>query len=97
MATYVSLCKYTAQGLQNIKGAPKRTEDAIKAAAAIGVKIRETLWLQGEYDLLVIAEASDETAMTAFTLNVLKQGNLHTHTTHAFTIDEMKKILEKVS
>ena len=58
MATFVILYKYTEQGIRNIKDAPKRTEAAKKAAAKAGMTIRETLWLQGEYDFLAIGEAA---------------------------------------
>jgi uncharacterized protein with GYD domain len=96
MPTYVILYKYTEQGIRNFKEAPKRVEAAVKAAAKAGIKIKETLWLQGEYDFLSIGEAEDEYAATAFNINVLKQGNVHTHTMRAFTAAEMTKILAKV-
>jgi len=96
MATFVILYKYTEQGIKNIKDAPKRVEAATKAAAKAGIKIKETLWLQGEYDFLSIGEAEDEYAATAFNINVLKQGNVHTHTMRAYTAAEMTKILAKV-
>jgi len=96
MATYLVLYKYTEQGIQRIKEAPRRVEAAKKAAEKAGVKIKETLWLQGEYDFMVISEADDETAATAFGLNVAKQGNVRAVTMRAFTVAEMEKILAKV-
>ena len=56
MATFVVLYKFTEQGVRNIKDSPKRTEAAVKAAARAGMTIRETLWLQGEYDFMAIVE-----------------------------------------
>jgi uncharacterized protein with GYD domain len=97
MATFVILYKYTEQGIRNIKDAPKRVEAATKAAAKAGIKIKETLWLQGEYDFLSIGEAEDEYAATAFNINILKQGNVHTHTMRAYTAAETTKILERVA
>jgi uncharacterized protein with GYD domain len=97
MATYVVLYKYTEQGIKDIKDAPKRAEAAKKAAAQAGITPKETLWLQGEYDFLSIAEVPDEYAATAFGINVLKQGNLHSHTMRAFTLAEITKILEHVN
>ena len=96
MATFVILYKYTEQGIRNIKDAPKRVEAAKKAAAEAGMTVRETLWLQGEYDFMAIAEAPDEAVLTAFNLNVLKLGNVTTQTLRAFTVAEMTKILEHV-
>jgi uncharacterized protein with GYD domain len=96
VATFVILYKYTEQGIKNIKDAPKRVEAAKKAAAKAGITIKETLWLQGEYDFLAIGEAADEHALTAFNINTLKLGNVHTHTMRAFTVEEMTKILAHV-
>ena len=97
MATYLILYKYTQQGINAIKDAPKRVEAAKKAAAEAGVTIRETMWLQGEYDFMAITEANDEIAATAFGLNIAKQGNVRAVTMRAFTIAEMGKILAKVA
>jgi uncharacterized protein with GYD domain len=58
---------------------------------------KEVLWLQGQHDLVVISEAADEIASTAFTLNTYKMGNVRGQTFRAFTAAEMEKILEKVA
>jgi len=97
MATYVSLCNFTEKGAHEIKDTLKRTEAAKSAAKQIGMTIKEVLWLQGQYDIAVISEGSDEIAMTAVTLNTIKAGNVHGQTMRAFTAAEMAKILEKVS
>ncbi|MFZ0602695.1 MAG: GYD domain-containing protein [Roseiarcus sp.] len=96
MATFVVLYKFTEQGVRNIKDSPKRTEAAVKAAARAGMTIRETLWLQGEYDFMAIVEGADELAATAFNINILKLGNVRSHSMRAFTAQEMTKILERV-
>lgn len=97
MTTFVTLYKYTDQGMRTIKDAPARLEAAKKAAAQAGMTIKETLWLQGEYDFMVISEASDEIASTAFALSVAKMGNIRGQTMRAFTAAEMAQILAKVS
>ena len=38
MPTYIGLYKLTDQGIKNIKDAPQRIEEAIKAAEAMGGK-----------------------------------------------------------
>ena len=43
------------------------------------------------------SEGSDEIAMTSFTLNTIKAGNIRMQTLRAFTAGEMAKILEKVA
>ena len=96
MATYVTLYTFTDQGLKNIKDTVKRAEAAKKAAAAAGIQVKETLWLQGQYDLIAISEAPDEMTGTALTLNTVRHGNVHSMTMRAYTAAEMEKILEKV-
>jgi len=97
MATYVTLYNFTDKGAQNIKDSLKRVEAAKAAAKQIGMTVKEVLWLQGPYDIVAIAEGSDELAMTAFTLNTLKAGNVRMQTLRAFTAAEMAKALEKVA
>ncbi len=97
MATYVTLFNYTEKGTAGIKDTLKRLEAAKAAAKQIGMTVKEVLWLQGQYDGVIISEGSDEIAMTAFTLNTLKAGNVRMQTLRAFTAAEMGKILEKVS
>jgi uncharacterized protein with GYD domain len=96
MATYVTLYNYTEQGIRNIKDAPKRVEAAKRSAEQAGITIKATLWLQGEYDFLIISEAPDELSVAAFQLNTAKQGNVRTLTLRAFTPAEMEKILTMV-
>ena len=97
MATYVTLYNFTEQGLKTIKDTVKRTEAAKKAAAANGMQVKEVLWVQGQYDVVIISEASDETKANAFALSTLKMGNVRGQTLRAFTAAEMEKILEHVA
>jgi len=96
MATYVTLYNFTDQALPNIKHTLRRAAAAKQAATQAGVTVKEILWLQGQYNLLVISESSDEVTAAAFSLNILKQGNLRGQTLRAITAAEMEKILEKV-
>ena len=97
MATYVTLFNFTEKGAREIKDTLKRVEAAKAAAKQFGVTIKEVLWLQGQYDLVAITEATDEIAAAALTLNTIKLGNSRVQTMRAFTAAEMAKILEKVT
>jgi len=96
MPTCVHLFNFTEQGLRNIKDTVKRAEALKKAGSEMGVTLKEILWTQGQYDIVVIAEAPDEATGNAFLLNVLKAGNLRGETLRAFPAAEMEKVLEKV-
>jgi len=41
MPTYVSLLRYTDQGVRNIKDAPKRLDEAKKAFKAVGGELKQ--------------------------------------------------------
>ena len=97
MTTYVTLYNFTEQGLKTIKDTVKRTEAAKKAAETQGVRVKEVLWVEGQYDLVVVTESSDDTKATAFALSTLKLGNARKVCPRTFTAAEMKKILEHVA
>ena len=71
-------------------------EAAEQAASEIGIKLKEIVWTQGQYDLVAIWETSDETAAGGFMFNLLKAGNVRTQTLRAFSAAEIKKMLERV-
>jgi len=96
MPTFVTLSNFTDQGMKSIKDTTKRAEAFKKAAKDAGVTVKELLWTQGQYDLVTVLEASDETAANALALAVAKLGNIRGTTLRAFTAAEMDKILAKV-
>jgi uncharacterized protein with GYD domain len=93
MPTYISLIRFTQQGVQSIKKSPERIDAAKKAYQAAGARMKEFYSVTGQYDIVVIAEApNDETvAKVAFTLGSL--GNIRTETLRAFSEDEYRKII----
>jgi len=97
MATYITLCNFTEKGVREIKDTLTRTEAAKSLAKQFGATIKEVLRLQGQYDLIVIFDATDEIAMTSLLLNTIRAGNIRGETMRAFTAGEMAKILEKVT
>lgn len=96
MPTYIGLYKLTDQGIKNIKDAPQRIEEGIKAYEAMGGKVISFYTVFGEYDYVAIGEApSDEVALT-FALAVGSQGNVRTTTLKAFTKEELAEIVKKL-
>jgi uncharacterized protein with GYD domain len=53
MPTYVRLSNFTEQGMKNIKDTAKRAEAFKKAAKEAGITIKELLWTQGQYDVVI--------------------------------------------
>jgi uncharacterized protein with GYD domain len=96
MATYITLYKLTEQGVRNIKDAPQRIEDGIKAWEATGGKMIGFYGTMGEYDYVGIVEAQDDEAASAFTLGLGAMGNVRTTTMRAYTVDEFARIVSKI-
>ena len=93
MPQYVSLLRYTQQGIGKVKDSPARLGAARKAAEAMGGKIHSWYLTMGRYDAVLIAEFPDDETCARFFLSVGAQGNVTTQTMKAFTEAEYRKIL----
>jgi len=93
MATYISLCKFTDQGLKNIKGTTDRAAAFRAAAADGGVKIKDFYWTMGTYDIVLISEAPDDETYTKHVLKVAMAGNIVAHTLKGFDAAQMSRIV----
>ena len=64
MATYITLLKYTEQGLKTIKESPSRLEKAKQLLKSLGGELKSFHLVQGRYDAIVISEAPNDEAAT---------------------------------
>lgn len=96
MVTYIGLLKFTDKGVQGIKQTTQRAAAAKEVGQRMGVTMREIYWTLGEYDLVCVLEAADETALNAFNIAVAMQGNVRTQSLRALTAAEMDKVLAKL-
>jgi len=97
MAYYVTLAKFTDQGIRNIKESPKRAEAFKAMAEKKGVKVHSIFWTLGAYDLVTITEASDELAASAVSLSVASLGNIRAETLRAYDAKELATIIGKMA
>lgn len=95
MPTYVSLVRWTEQGIKNYKDTMKRLEDFTKLAEGRGGRVREALYTVGEYDLVLVTEFPDDETATAALLQLGSLGNVRTNTMRAFAADEMGSIISR--
>ena len=96
MPTYIVLYKLTDQGIRNIKEAPQRIEEGIKALEAAGGKVIGFYSVMGEYDYVSIGEAPNDETAIALALAIGSQGNVRTTTLKAFTKEEFAEIVKKL-
>jgi uncharacterized protein with GYD domain len=93
MPTYICLTRWTSKGLENVKDSPSRLDAARKAFQAAGVTLKVFYMLSGRYDMILIAEAPDDTTLAKAVLSVAVKGSIQTETLRACTENEYRGIL----
>jgi uncharacterized protein with GYD domain len=96
MPTFVTLYKWTEQGIKNVRDAPARMEAGKKAAEALGAKIIASYFTSGEYDAVTISEWPSEEAGLAALFTQAMQGNVRSTTMRAFSAAEITQVLSKI-
>jgi len=93
---YVCLVTFTEQGLKNLKATTARAKAFTEKCEKNGVKILQTFWTVGRYDLVHIVETDNDEIAAAMAFSLGSLGNVRTETLRAFDINDMEKILENV-
>jgi uncharacterized protein with GYD domain len=93
MATYITLLRYTQQGITTIKDAPKRVDAARKAYQALGAELKALYLVMGRYDFVALVEAPDDTTAAKAALALGSKGNVSSETLRAFSEDEFRSIV----
>jgi uncharacterized protein with GYD domain len=96
MPTYVSLVKWTDQGIRTAKATVDRAEQNRQAIEAASGRVTGVWWTQGAYDVVVVSEWPDEDSAMAFLLRVGMAGDIRTETLRAFSAEDMRRILAKL-
>ncbi len=96
MPTYVTLAKFTDQGIRNIKESPKRAEAFRSMCDKAGARMKDIYWTMGRYDIVVIVEAPDDVTMEAVLYSLGSLGNVRTETLRAFTAQETNQAIAKL-
>jgi uncharacterized protein with GYD domain len=97
MPHFVTLLRYTQQGIGKIKDSPKRLDAARKAAEKLGGKFDTWYLTMGKYDAVLTSEFPSDEAYAKFILSVGAMGNVSTQTLKAFTEAEYRKIIGGLS
>ena|SRR5579872_1299678 len=94
MAKYVTLYRFTDEGIRNVKGSPARVKAGIQKAEALGIKVLGTYYTQGEYDFIIIADVPDDKAGMALALAQAAQGTVRSTTMRAYDLAEFEEIVK---
>jgi uncharacterized protein with GYD domain len=96
MATYVLLLNWTDHGAQDVRNSPALAEPILQRIAELGGDVREALWTQGPYDLVVLLDAPDEEVAAAVALYLGATGRDRVITMRAFNAEAMSRILARL-
>lgn len=93
MATYITLLRYTQQGIEKIKEGPTRVDAAKKLFRSMGAELKQFYSVTGRYDAVVISEAPNDETVAKLALAIGSAGNVRTETLRAYTEEEYRKII----
>ena len=93
MGTYITLIRYTQQGIENVKEGPARLDAAKEAFKAMGGELKKYYLVMGQYDAVLIGEVPDDETVAKLSLAIGSKGAIRTETFRAFTEDEYRKII----
>ena len=93
MPTFVTLGKWTDQGIRNVKDSPKRRQAFEDKITSMGGKVKDTYLVLGDYDIVVVTEVPNDETAAKLALGTAMQGNMRTTTMRAFSREEMDKII----
>ena len=96
MSHFVTLIRYTQQGVAKIKESPTRLDAAKKAAEKAGGTIHAWYLTMGKYDAVIISEFPNDESGAKFMLGTGALGNITTQTLKAFTEEEYRKIVSSL-
>jgi uncharacterized protein with GYD domain len=97
MPTYVSLVRWTDQGIRNYRESVQRAEAFRNAVSQSGGQVRELLWTLGEYDIVTVMDAPDDESAMALLLQTASLGNIRTQTMRAMSPDEISAVIARTS
>jgi uncharacterized protein with GYD domain len=96
MPNYITLGKWTEQGIRSVKDSPKRAEAARRWAQQHGGKL-QVFYTLGEYDILALGEMPSDEVALEFALTLGSQGNVRTTTLKAWAESDGVKVIAKLS
>lgn len=90
--TYVFLLNWTDHGLRETANSVDRAMRTVTAMEELGVRIFETYWTVGPFDMVMVAECPDQATAHAVSLDMASRGNVRATTLRGFDRSEMEQV-----
>jgi uncharacterized protein with GYD domain len=91
---YITLMKFTSQGMTGIPAWRDRVEEAERAIQERGGRLIDAYVTLGRYDVVEIFEAPDDEIAAQILVALTRDGNVTTETLRAFTRSEAERIVK---
>jgi uncharacterized protein with GYD domain len=91
---YITLMKFTSQGMTGIPAWRDRVEEAEQAIEARGGRLVDAYVTLGRYDVVEIFEAPDDETAYQILIELGKHGQVTTETLRGFTREEAERIVK---
>ena len=96
MAHYVTLMRWTSQGVAGLPAWRERIEEGERIIASAGGKLIGVYVTLGRYDVVEIFEAPSDDTAAEILMKLQRFGAEHTETLRAFTRDEAEDIIRRL-
>jgi uncharacterized protein with GYD domain len=96
MPLFITLWKYTAEGMRDIHNTAKRFEAVKKIIEGNGGKLVSIYGLVGEYDVITIMELPNKSKLVSTILKIASSGRIVPKTLQALPLEEFLSITNQV-
>jgi uncharacterized protein with GYD domain len=93
---YISLMRWTTQGLARLPGWRERVEEGERTIEEAGGKLVGVYVTLGRYDVVEIFEAPDDGVAVEILMKLQRYGAEHTETLRGFTREEAEEIVKRL-
>ena len=96
MPTYISLMRWTSQGMAGLPAWRERVEEGEQIIQASGGSLIGVYVTLGRYDVVEIFEAPDDEVAAEILMKLQRHGAEHTETLRGFTREEAEAIIRRL-
>jgi uncharacterized protein with GYD domain len=93
---YISLMRWTSQGLAGLPGWRERVEEGERTIQEAGGRLVGVYVTLGRYDVVEIFEAPDDEVAVEILMKLQRYGAEHTETLRGFTREEAEEIVKRL-
>jgi uncharacterized protein with GYD domain len=93
---YISLMRWTTQGVAGLPAWRDRVEEGQRVIEAAGGALVGVYVTLGRYDVVEIFEAPDDDTAAEIVMKLQRHGAEHTETLRAFTREEAEEIIRRL-